>query len=71
MSDMADTPFARRLRSLRAEARLSQEQLAARVGVDRQTVSNWEKGENVPSLAKAWDLADVFKVTLDRLAARD
>ena len=37
---------------LRKKANLSQEQLAEKVGVSRQTISKWELGETAPDLSK-------------------
>jgi DNA-binding XRE family transcriptional regulator len=62
--------FQRRLRGLRAERDLTQEQLGELVHVDRQTISNWESGQNTPSLANAVAIAKVFGVTTDYLVGR-
>lgn len=51
----------------RKAAGLSQEELAARVGVSRQAVSKWETGESTPELGKAVLLAQVFHITTDQL----
>lgn len=45
------SPVGERVKELRTERRLTQEQLAARVGVSRKTVSNWEIGETTVSTA--------------------
>lgn len=46
---------------------LTQEELAGRLGVSRQTVAKWESGESVPDLVNAQALAALFGVTLDDL----
>ena len=46
---------------------LSQEELAEKVNVSRQTLSKWESGESAPDLERAAALAEVFGVTLDDL----
>lgn len=46
---------------------LSQEELAEKVSVSRQTLSKWESGESMPDLERAAVLAEVFGVTLDDL----
>lgn len=46
---------------------LTQEELAGRLGVSRQTVAKWESGESVPDLVNAQALATLFGVTLDDL----
>lgn len=51
----------------RKRAKLSQEELAAQVGVSRQAVSKWELGEAVPELDKLLALARAFGVTADEL----
>ena len=51
----------------RREKKLSQEELAARVGVSRQAVSKWELGEASPDIGKLLALAKAFGVTTDHL----
>ena len=51
----------------RKKAKLSQEELAARVGVSRQAVSKWELGDATPEVDKLVTLARVFGVTTDEL----
>ena len=48
---------------------LSQEALAEKVGVTRQTVSKWETGESLPDLEKAALLAEALEVSLDELVS--
>ncbi len=55
----------------RTAAKLTQEQLAAIVGVSRQTVAKWESGETSPDLEHAAALADALGVTIDALAMFD
>lgn len=49
-----------RLRELRQEAGLTQDELAGRVGVRRETIVHLEAGRYNPSLKLAWDIARVF-----------
>lgn len=51
----------------RRQEKLSQEELAARVGVSRQAVSKWELGEASPDIGKLLALAQAFGVTTDHL----
>ena len=51
----------------RREKKLSQEELAARVGVSRQAVSKWELGEASPDTGKLLALSQAFGVTTDHL----
>ena len=52
---------------LRAKADLSQEELAAKLGVSRQSVSKWETDASVPDVDKLIQLSKVFEITLDEL----
>jgi len=52
---------------LRTEKGLSQEDLAAKLEVSRQSVSKWETGQSVPDLDKIIKLSDLFGVTVDEL----
>ena len=45
----------------------SQEELAEKLGVSRQSVSKWEGAQSVPELAKLLQMAEVFGVSLDYL----
>lgn len=51
----------------RKAAKLSQEELAERVGVSRQAVSKWELGDATPEVDKLLALAKAFGVTTDEL----
>ncbi len=53
--------------TLRNACGLTQEELAARIGVSRQSVAKWESGESAPDLSNASALARVFDVRLDDL----
>ena len=53
---------------LRKLNRMTQEDVAEKVGVTRQAIAKWESGETVPDLDKCRLLADVFGVSLDDLA---
>ena len=59
--------FSEKLLELRRREGLSQEQLADRLGVTRQSVSKWESGAAIPELGKLIALSDMFSVSLDYL----
>lgn len=59
--------FADNLLQLRKINHMSQEELAEKVNVSRQTLSKWETGESVPDIEKCKLLAEIFRVTLDDL----
>lgn len=52
---------------LRKARGLSQEQLAEKLGVSRQSVSKWELGESSPETERLTVLSKVFNVTTDYL----
>ena len=52
---------------LRKRAGLSQEALAEKIGVSRQTVAKWESGESAPDIQHADRLAELFNINLDDL----
>ena len=52
---------------LRKKEGLSQENLAEKLGVTRQTVSNWESGQTTPDIIQAKEISKIFKISLDDL----
>lgn len=60
--------FKDNLIQLRKYHRLTQEELAEKIGVTRQAIAKWEAGETMPDLEKSRLLAEVLEVTLDDLA---
>ena len=60
--------FKDNLVQMRKLKRLTQEDIAEKVGVTRQAVAKWEAGETIPDLDKCRLLADIFEVSLDDLA---
>ena len=56
-----------RLRVLRAEHALSQADLADKLNVSRQTINALETGKYLPSLALAFKLAHLFKMTIEEV----
>ena len=65
------TSFADNLTELRKYHDLSQEELAEKIGVSRQTLSKYETGESLPDIEKSKLLADVFGVSVDDLISYD
>lgn len=63
--------FDENLRNLRKEKDYSQEYLAERLGVTRQTISKWENGTAMPDLKKFIELADFFEASMDDLLGLD
>ena len=59
--------FNNKLYELRKKRGYSQEELANRLNVSRQTVSKWEVGESAPDMEKLVAISDLFEVSLDEL----
>ena len=55
------------LKKLRKSARLTQEAVAERLNVSRQSVAKWESGESLPDIDNCIALARLYNVTLDDL----
>ena len=62
--------FSKNLKTLRKSKGFSQEQLAVRLNVVRQTISKWEKGLSVPDAELLIQLAEVLDVTVDDLLGK-
>ena len=56
-----------KITELRKQNNLSQEELAERVGVTRQTISKWELEETTPDINQAKKLSNIFNISLDEL----
>lgn len=59
--------FSENLINLRKANNMSQEALAEKLGVSRQTIYKWENGVTYPDMAYAMDIAKIFNVTVDSL----
>ncbi|WP_297131133.1 helix-turn-helix domain-containing protein [uncultured Eubacterium sp.] len=59
--------FDENLRAFRKQKEFSQEYLAEKMNVSRQTISKWENGTAMPDLKKLTDLASLFDVSMDEL----
>ena len=62
--------FPIRLKNLRQSKELNQVQLASKLGVKKQSVSNWENGNIMPSIDMLIKIADFFNVSTDYLLGR-
>ena len=60
-----------RVKELRAAKSLSQEQLAEQIGLTKQAISQYERGERNPSMAVLEALCDFFNVSSDYLLGKD
>lgn len=59
------------IQSLRKRKGLSQEKLAEKINVTRQTISNWELGETAPNPEQLILLSKEFDISIDELVGND
>ena len=64
---MTDIIFYKKIRELRKDMELSQEELADKIGVSRQTIFSLESGKSSPSLELALKIAQVFNSDIEEL----
>ena len=63
--------FVNKLKELRKQANLTQQQLGEKLGVAKNTVSYWESGISQPSLEIIKEIANQFQVTIDYLLGNE
>ena len=56
-----------KLKMYRKQSGFSQEDIAEKLGVSRQAVAKWEKGESLPDIESCMALADIYGTTVDTL----
>ena len=61
----------KQIQKYRAAVGMSQEELADRIYVTRQTLSNWETGKTYPDINSLLRLSDIFHISLDELVKGD
>lgn len=60
-----------KIKYYRGEKELSQEELAERVYVSRQTISNWENNKSYPDINSIVLLSEIFEISIDNLIKGD
>jgi transcriptional regulator with XRE-family HTH domain len=55
----------KRIRDLRKEKNLTQQELSEKLNVSRSAVANWEGGRNYPDLDSIISLSDLLDISLD------
>ncbi|MGN1084423.1 MAG: helix-turn-helix transcriptional regulator, partial [Lachnospiraceae bacterium] len=56
-----------RLKMFRKQNGYTQEEIAEKLGVSRQAVAKWERGETLPDIENCIKLADLYETTVDML----
>ena len=64
-------PLSQKLQNARAQARLTQQQVADVLHVPRESISMWEKGTRVPGLRQIEDVARLYSVSVDYLLDKE
>lgn len=59
--------FSEQIKKLRLEKNITQQEMADKIGVSRQAVSNWENDKNLPDIEMLITISQVFHLTLDEL----
>ena len=60
-----------KLKTSRIKAGLTQETVAEKIGVSRQTISNWENNKSYPDIVNVISLSNLYSVSLDELLKED
>ena len=68
---MDEISLGRRIAEARWESGLTQEEVAAHLGVTKAAVSKWERAESAPDMGNLMALADLYGVTIDELLRVD
>ena len=61
----------KKLKNARENAGLTQEQVAEKIMVTRQTISNWETGKSLPDIISIMNLSGLYQISIDELLKED
>ena len=63
--------ISKKLKEARGNSGLTQEQVAEKIMVSRQTISNWENGKSLPDIVSVINMSDLYQISLDELLKGD
>ncbi|ALV23057.1 helix-turn-helix domain-containing protein [Carnobacterium antarcticum] len=63
--------LATRLKQKRNDLQLTQEEIAEKIHISRQTISNWENGRNLPDINSLVLISEIYAISLDELMKGD
>ena len=63
--------FSEKLKKIRKDNNLTQEELAEKLNVSRQAITKWESGDGIPDIENLKELSDLFNTTIDELIKED
>lgn len=69
--EVMNMTFAEKLKSIRKQARMSQEQLAEKLGVSRQAVMKWETDAGIPDIENIMAISALFDISIDELLSNE
>lgn len=55
------------LAAARVNAKLTQEEVAKKLHINKQTIVAWEKGESEPKVSQAMALSELYKIPIDNI----
>lgn len=67
MRDQRLVNFGNRIRAIRKEKKLSQEELAALANIDRSYMGHIERGEKNVTLTKIYQIADALEISVEKI----
>lgn len=63
--------ISKKIKEARVNSGLTQEQVAEKIMVSRQTISNWENGKSLPDITSVINMSDLYQISLDELLKGD
>ena len=63
--------FAEKLKTLRKQKNISQEQLAEKIHVSRQAITKWENGNGIPDIENLLAISSIFNESIDSLLSEE
>lgn len=69
--DKIGEKIANSIKQARREAKLSQTELAQKIGVTHASISYWENGINIPNVKDCWLIANVLGISIDELVGKE
>mgnify|MGYP000618135430 CR=1 FL=1 len=61
----------KKLKNARVQSGMTQENVAEKINVSRQTISNWENEKSFPDIVNVIKLSDLYNISLDQLLKGD
>lgn len=71
MRSLVEMDFYKVLKKKRIENNLSQENLAERLNISRQSISKWENEKGYPNIETLLEISEIFNITVDELLKGD